>query len=305
VTESGPAPSGEQLVLTHGDAQVVIVTVGGGIRTYAVGGRDILDGFDESAMSAGGRGQVLMPWPNRIAGGAYVFEGARNQLPLTEPANGNAIHGLVRWATWSVAEAAIDRTRLRLRLHPQPGYPFLLDLELEYALGADGLTIRTRARNVGPTRCPFGTGAHPYLSVGGAIDDATLRVPAGTVLHADERGIPVGRASVEGTAYDFRAARSIGPTVLDHCLTDLERDTDGRAWVALSGPTGATVRLWVDEAYRFLMLFTGDTLPDGGRHSLAVEPMTCAPNAFVSGDGLIVLEPGEKFEGTWGIVPRM
>jgi aldose 1-epimerase len=53
------------------------------------------------------------------------------------------------------------------------------------------------------------------------------------------------------------------------------------------------------------MLFTGDSLPDASRRrgGLGVEPMTCAPNAFASGDGLRVLEPGESFSAAWGIAP--
>ena len=132
-----------------------------------------------------------------------------------------------------------------------------------------------------------------------------LRSPASTVLRSDDRGIPVSSADVAGTPFDFRRPRAIGSTVLDHAFTDLERDAGGRAWVELSVPDGPAVRLWVDAAYPYLMLFTGDTLPGGGRRSLAVEPMTCAPNAFVSGDGLVVLEPGEAFEGSWGVVPHV
>jgi aldose 1-epimerase len=129
-----------------------------------------------------------------------------------------------------------------------------------------------------------------------------LRVPARTVLRSDERGLPTGRAAVAHTEYDFRKPRRIGPTTLDHAVTDLERDDDGIARVELSDPDrGTQVWLWVDEAYPYLMLFSGDQLPDVHRRSLAVEPMTCPPNAFRTGDALIVLEPGSSFTSTWGI----
>ena len=67
--------------------------------------------------------------------------------------------------------------------------------------------------------------------------------------------------------------------------------------------SGDTLTVWLGESYRYLQLFTGDPLPDVDRRSLAVEPMTCAPNAFRSGDGLLVLEPGESATATWGIQP--
>ena len=84
---------------------------------------------------------------------------------------------------------------------------------------------------------------------------------------------------------------------LDHCFTDLSRDDDGRGRIELGG----RATLWVDESYPYVMVFTGDALPDVARLSVAVEPMTCAPNAFRSREGLRVLEPGESMTATWGI----
>jgi aldose 1-epimerase len=109
---------------------------------------------------------------------------------------------------------------------------------------------------------------------------------------------------VEGTEYDFREPRPIGDTKLDHAFTDLVRDDDGRARVELRDPDdGRALSLWLDEPYAYLQLFTGDPLPSVGRRSLAVEPMTCAPNAFRTGDGLLVLEPGATATASWGIQP--
>ena len=190
-------------------------------------------------------------------------------------------------------------------LHPQPGYPFSLALSIEYELSERGLLVRTTAMNTGTETCPYGAGAHPYLTVGTeTIDPVILHAPGRTVLQSDERGLPVGTASVEGTEYDFRQPRPIGSTVLDNAFTDLERDEDGVARVELREPEhGAGVTLWVDKTYAYLMLFTGDPLPDVNRRSLAVEPMTCPPNAFRSGESLVRLEPGDSFVSVWGIEP--
>jgi aldose 1-epimerase len=190
-------------------------------------------------------------------------------------------------------------------LHPQPGYPFSLALRLEYALSDAGLEVRTTATNVGREACPYGAGAHPYLTIGTAtVDPLVLRAPGGTVVESDERGLPVGRTAVDGTEYDFRASRPIGSTKLDNAFTDLERDGDGRARVELSDPeSGDGVVLWVDLSYGYLMLFTGDSRPDVARRSLAVEPMTCPPNAFRSGEAVIRLEPGGSTTSVWGIAP--
>jgi aldose 1-epimerase len=299
------SPSGEQVELAFGDQRAVVVEVGGGLRSYSISGRDVLDGYGVDGMSTSGRGQVLIPWPNRLQEGSYEFEGRRHQLALTEPEAQNAIHGLVRWSSWDVAERQPHRVVMEHALHPQPGYPFSLVLRLEYALTERGLEVRTTAKNVGHEACPYGCGAHPYLTVGTeTIDPVELRAPGTAVLRSDERGLPIGSAGVDGTEYDFRQPRQIGSTKLDNAFTDLERDEDGLARVQLRHPhDGTELTLWVDGSYRYLMLFTGDPLPDVNRRSLAVEPMTCPPNAFRTGTALIRLAPGESTTSAWGIVP--
>ena len=298
MTEPPFAPSGEQVELAHGDQEAVVTGIGAGLRRYSAGGRAVLDGYEADELCPSGRGQLLAPWPNRIADGSYEFGGSTYQLALDEPERRNAIHGLVRWSQWSVAERAPDRAVLEYTLFPTPGYPFALALRAEYALSGDGLGVRIEATNVGVEPCPYGAGQHPYLAVeADRVDGVELQVPAATVLESNERGVPVGGSPVAGEL-DFRAARQIGATVLDHCFTGLDRDSDSRTHVRLGETT-----LWVDDSWPYVMVFTGDPLPDVARRSVAVEPMTCAPNAFRSGDGLVVLEPGQTHAGTWGITP--
>jgi aldose 1-epimerase len=298
---------GEQLEIACGQQRVGVVELGGGLRSYAVVGRDVLDGFPPGERPTSGRGQVLAPWPNRIENGSYDFDGQRMQLPLTEPEHGNAIHGLVRRATWSLVEQESDRVVLDYVLEQQPGYPFALAFAIEYALSDQGLAVTTTARNIGPQACPYGLGQHPYLTLGTpSVDTLRLKVPGAAVLLSDERGLPVRTEAVDGTEYDFRAGRTIGGTVLDNGYTRLERDIDGRARVLLDDPEdGSGVTLWVDESYPYLMVFTGDPLPDVARRAIAVEPMTCPPNAFRTGESLIRLAPGESTASTWGIEPRL
>jgi len=307
VSEAGVAIAQGQIEIARGEHRVGVVALGGGLRSYEVAGRELLDGFPPGERPTSGRGQVLAPWPNRIENGSYEFDGKRLQLPLTEPENGNAIHGLVRGATWNLVDLAADSVILDYVLEPQPGYPFTLALTIEYALSDAGLTVTTAARNVGTDTCPYGAGQHPYLTLGTlTVDTLQLRVPGEVVVVSDERGIPVRSESVDGTEYDFRAGRTIGGTVLDNVYTDLERGTDGRARVLLDDLAGdAGMTLWVDEAYPYLTVYTGDPRPDVARRSIALEPMTCPPNSFRTGESLIRLEPSESTASTWGIEPRL
>lgn len=300
-----PAPSGQQVEIRHKGQTATIVEVGGGVRAYHVDGRPVLDGYDVKAMCDGGRGTPLLPWPNRILDGHYVFRDQELQLALTEPPRHNAIHGLARWANWSALDVQPARVTMGLDLHPQPGYPFSLALRITYVLSDAGLAVHTEARNVGAAAAPFGAGQHPYLTVGAThVDEADLEIPAASLLDMDERGIPTGRRLPVGqTDLDFRRFRRIGDARLDHCFADLERDDQGRAWLRLrAGPGGPHVALWLDASYRYVQAFTGDTLaPSRRRTGLALEPATCPANAFNTGAHLRVLEPGESWEGAWGL----
>lgn len=305
MTTQGVLPSGRQMELAWGHQRAVVTEVGGGLRCYTAGERPILDGFGAGEMCRGGRGQVLAPWPNRLHRGRYRFDGVDHQLPLEEAEAGNAIHGLVRWANWEVIEQEAHRVVMGHLQHPRPGYPFAVDLGVEYRLGVDGLTVTTTAGNAGDRRLPFGLGFHPYLTVGtDHVDEAILRVPGESRIDVDGHGT-ASRTSVAGGEVDFRDPRPIGDLRLDTCFGDLETE-GGRARVALASPDGsAAVTLWMDRPFAYVMVFTGDTLtPSRRRQGLAVEPMTCPPQALRSGVGLQVLAPGETVTARWGIEPE-
>ena len=296
-------PSGRQFRLVHDDQEAVVTEVGGALRSYTVAGRPVLDGFAEAEPRTDARGETLLPWPGRIGNGRYRFEGEDHQLPLSEPDQRNAIHGLVRWVNWVAEPESAARLVVRYRLHPQDGYPFCLDLAVTFELRRAGLSVALATTNLGTGPAPFGAGFHPYLNVGTPrIDPCQLRVPAATALLADSRMLPTGRIPVEGTELDFRTPRPLGSTQLNTAFTDLARDPDGLARVSLEAPEGRRLVLWMEPSFGWLMVFTGDALPTPRRRrGLAVEPMTCPPDAFRSGEDLTVLGPGETATAGWGI----
>jgi aldose 1-epimerase len=266
----------------------------------------VIDGYGVEERCSGARGQPLIPWPNRLRDGRYTWDGSEHQLSLSEPAVGNAIHGLVRWRNWQVRSREPARVVLGQVLYGEPGYPYILDLELEYALETRGLTVTMGAVNIGGEACPYGAGMHPYLSLGAArVDEAILSIAASRELVFDERAIPVSDRPLDGGALDFRSPRAIGGARLDGCVTGLSRDSAGEARVTLRSADGARgVTLRLSREFDYLMVFTGDTLPAAARRrGVALEPMTCAPDAFRSGAGLVRLEPGERHRASWGLEP--
>jgi aldose 1-epimerase len=301
------APSGEQFEITGGGYRAVVTEGGATLRVLEYAGTPLVHGFAEDEMSSTGRGQLLMPWPNRIGDGRYDFEGRELQLGLTEPARGNASHGLVRWAAWSPEEHASSSVSLSYRLMAQSGYPWTVDLHVLYDLSADGLTVTQTATNLSDRAAPYASGAHPYLTAGpGGVDAWELTVPAAIRLVSDERMLPAGEEDVAGTPYDFRVSRPLRDLHLDHAFGELTRDEGGVATALVRDPsTGRGAALWVDRHHRWLMVFSGDSGWDPPRQALALEPMTAPPDAFRSGRDLLTLaaagEPGDEVSVSWGI----
>ena len=296
-------PSGRQFAIAHGDFEAVVTQVGATLRRCTVGGVDVIDGFDADQRASGGRGQVLPPWPNRLAAGRYSFGGYDCQVPLNEPGRGNSIHGLVRWLEWTPVVHTSSAVPLRCTLHPQPGYEWELDLEVTHRLGVEGLTVSTVVVNRALQEAPFGIGFHPYLTVGTArVDDVELALPARSLLSVGDPDVEPSVVPLSGTG--FSQPGRIGPTLLDTAYTDLLRDADGRAVATVRDPhSGRRVDLWVDEQYRYLMVCTGDDLADPARRrrSVALEPMTCPPHALRHGVDVIRLQPSEPWQASWGL----
>jgi aldose 1-epimerase len=283
--------------LVSGDARLAVDLRGGGIRALSAGGWDVVDGYPTGTVPSGRRGGVLLPWPNRLRGGRWSWAGRELHLDVASAEKPNAAHGLLSWQPFGVLSRFSDAVTVGTVLEPRPGYPFRLLVALDYALAPRRLSVTVRVRNASAGPAPFGAGMHPYLAVGGsedgAVADAELTVPARTALGTDG-GLPTG----ERTAFDGAVGR-IGDGAIDTPLTDLVRDDDGWARVRLRGPAGA-VELGVDGAWPWLQVYTGDTLPAGQRRrSVAVEPMTCPPNALADGVDLVVLEPAATWSGTW------
>jgi aldose 1-epimerase len=299
--------TGAQFLISAGDYSATVTGLGAGLRQFRHRDRPVIAEYEPDELPPGAAGQLLAPWPNRIDGGRYSLGGTSYQLDLSEPARGNAIHGLTRWAGWQEAEHAADVVRLRHVLYGRPGYPFCLDLTAEYRLTADdGLQVSITASNAGSRPAPYGTGQHPYLTAGTPlVDDCELLLPATRWLQADDRGIPLGEPQdVAGTRYDFRQPRRLADTRLDDAFTGLTPGPDGRAWAELS--SGSTrVAFWAGQGHRWLQVFTGDALdPAHRRRAIAIEPMTCPPNSFVTGIDLLILQPGDSITHQWGVCVR-
>jgi len=300
------APSGEQISLVHGDLSAVVTEIGAALRSFRLGPRPVIWEFPAGEIDSGSRGQVLAPWPNRLEDGSYRFGEIVATAALDEPGRRNAIHGLVRWMPWRLEDRTADRATLSCVIAPQPAYPFRVGLELGYELNDGGLEVTCAATNTGADSAPFGLGFHPYLLGGSSgIDEARVQLLASRRLLLDERGLPVGEEAVAGSAFELDG-RPLGSLVLDDCYTGLTVGPDGR-WRASVALGEARSEIWADAVFAYAMCYTGDTLADPAerRGAMAIEPMTCPPNAFRTGTDVIELRPGERWQASWGLAARL
>jgi aldose 1-epimerase len=290
--------------IADGAARAVVTEVGAGLRVFDVAGVPFVESYAEDAAPPMGAGAVLVPWPNRVAGARWMLDGEPQPLDVTEPARGNAIHGLVHQRPWRVTEHTGSSVTLEIDIDPAPGWPVPLRTMVSYAVDRGGLTVTHVVENIGHRAVPFGVGTHPYPRAGrSATDDCELRLAASTVLPLDpERMVPSGPARpVDGTELDFRTGRRLGGVMLDTPFGGCVPEADGLVHHRLTGPDGG-VELWADPDFRWVQVYTPDGFPGRGR-AVAVEPMTCPPDALNSGIDLIRLRPAERWTGRWGLRP--
>lgn len=295
--------SGNPITIAHGDYRAQVAPVGASLCSLTYGGRDLVVPFDPAGLRPSHRGAVLVPWPNRIIDGTYQRDGVTFQLPLTEPARHNAIHGLVDWNHFDSTAESETSVTLTTSVTPVPGYPHPLRVSVTYALGDDGLAWTIETENLGTDAAPYGVAVHPYFTAGpGRADDWTLTFPGTEYLEAtDDQMRPGERKLVTGTDVDFTEGRALRGISCDLPFTGLQR-TNGLAEAKLLGADGTGVAVSAGDDTPWMQAFTADSSdPDKNRVGVAVEPMTCPPDAFNSGTDLTMIAPAASHRVQWNI----
>ena len=297
--------------LTFAAQTAVVSPFGAALRRYFLTHNGLewnaVWGYHGGANKRGGQGDVLIPFPGRIKGGVYSLRGQNYELAQNDKDGPNAIHGFLRAQLFATERVSRSEAVFSYQLGEIPiaGYPFTLAIEVAYSLGADGLSTRFQIRNLGANPAPAGAGFHPYFCGDrGAVDDWQVTIAARDYIEL-ENFVPTGRVlPVQGTALDFRAGRMVGATRYNDCVARLERDAQGwsTAWVvAPDSPRRISIRM--DQNFDYVVVYTGDQIPaPANRQGFALEPMTCAPDAFNHAAwGLRVLAPGEVMSGCYVI----
>lgn len=302
-TSTHPPASGTNYTLTAGSSTVVVASLAAALRSYEQDGVALTETWGEDAIPAGGAGILLAPWPNRIADARWMLEGREQRLDVTEPALGNASHGLLRNTGYRPVHTAESEVVLEAEVFPQHGYPFHLLHRASYRLTEEQLTVTQELSNLSTAAAPFALGAHPYLKISDVpTEDLVLTVLADEVFETNEKSIPTGKVAVSGQT-DLRQGQRIGDIEFDAPFTGLP-STSARHEHVVAAPDGRSVTLWADPAFAYVHVYISTSYP-GVPKAVAVEPMTAPANAFNSGEGLRWLEAGETFSAQWGIRPAL
>lgn len=252
---------------------------------------------------------VLFPYPNRIRGGRYEWNGAEHRLPLDQVLNdseGNAIHGLCVDRPWRLAHSDSSSATGRFRLSvdaPERSafWPADFEIELRYEVRGPLLRADFRIRNPGATPLPWGLGTHPYfrlpLAADSAVSRCTVEAPV-TRQWELQNCLPTGKIVEVPEDRRLADAAYVDLMTLDDVFTGLEfRDGTFEATI-IDEQAGLQVVQRTPPAFREFVV-----CQKPGRAMICLEPYTCTTDAInlqASGveAGLRTLPPGGEFQ-TW------
>ena len=295
-----PDDEPHEVVLAAGDARLAVDLRGGGLRRLVVDDWDVIDGYPAGAVAGGlARAPCCVPWPNRVRDGRWTWHGARTAA--RRALAGRSRTRSTAWSPGSRGPSSTDgdrpppwgrcssRTRATPSGSPSPSTTTLAPDRL------DGHDAGAQPRHRGRPRSVSGC---TRTCTSGRTRTAASAAPS-SPFRPGRRWTPrAGCPPAPRTGSTGTSAGSVTGRSTPRSPTWSATTTAGPG-CGCAGRSGELV-LAVDEAWPWLQIYTGDTLPEGQRRrSLAVEPMTCPPNALADGRDLVVLEPGGDWSGTW------
>jgi aldose 1-epimerase len=232
---------------------------------------------------------LLTPWVNRVRNGNYSFKGKNYQLPINEPALGNAIHGLLARAPFTLIQQSDSSVTLEHAYKgEEPNYPFPFTFRYCYTLTDEGaLEITFESQNTGTNPMPFACGWHPYFSFPNTTAaDLTIKFHPISRFLSDSQMIPLKEENLQGQTEFIFSQEKVDHVFrlvpLEKHLTELIDHKHNRSLILEQSSV----------QFPFLVVFQPE-----GYNSVAIEPMTANTDAFNTSDGLIELAPQEVFSG--------
>lgn len=289
----------DEITLSLGEVSARVSPEGASLTELTVLGKTVIEHVSAQAASQSFAGATLAPWPNRLKDGEWVYEGKKLRFENLDDLN-NANHGLVFNRTFEVETNTGSTVVFRLNLGEDAGYPFRVQLKVEYALSVSGVTSSIKVENLGSETAPIAFGAHPYIAVD---DECEITITAETQAVNDERMIPIAFEPASKNKNANGSPLRFGGLQIDDCFGGLARDPEGISSCVVRRSSGDQITVWQDEAFKYLMVYAHHSLNELGMSAsgLALEPQTSPANALQSGTDLYLLQPGKTKVANWGI----
>ncbi|MBL7816868.1 MAG: aldose 1-epimerase [Saprospiraceae bacterium] len=285
----------------QGDAFEMTSQYGSCLLDLRFAGQSVLDGYktpDDLVANAWAKNVFLLPYPNRLRDGQYVFGGKTYQFEINNADTQNSIHGFGKNVPMTVKKVETNDQMAKIHCTWQhdgshPAYPFRFTFSVIMTLKNSDFEIELRFKNDDEQAIPVGLGWHPYFIMSEKVDDTSLQMPDSQLIVIDERMLPTGEKQDYSA---FKNLTKIGSTSLDNGFFITEKGE--KASVILQSERGH-LHYWQEigaAKWNFVQIFTPPH-----RQSIAVEPMTCNIDAFNNQDGLVLLTPKATLEGKFGV----
>jgi galactose mutarotase-like enzyme len=222
----------------------------------------------DTSKSVRGGVPVLFPSPGRLDGDAFSAKGHRFGMKQ---------HGFARTLAWTVFAVHDTPPSVVLTLESndetRSQYPYDFLLTFTFSLLGNALEITQSVENRSREAMPFALGFHPYFLV---KDKALARIETPATRALDN----TVKREVPFTGFDFTKGE-----------VDLHLEDHGSSSAALDRGDGTRIEVHgSDEFWRWVIW----TLP--GKEFVCLEPWTAAGNALNSGDRLLHVDPGARYE---------
>lgn len=292
-----------ELLSAHGGIiNALLFTDSHGVQHNVIAGFDTAQAIEQDQYY---RGVPLYPFVNRLDAGRYDFAGRSYQFPVNEAARNNALHGFIQHLPVQISSSHLSPSRAQAQAvydyaGDRDAYPFPACIVMTYTLDSAGsLELEMSVHNLSSCEVPVGIGWHPYFTLGEPVDNLHLQLPASKRVVVDERLLPTGVLQPQDA---FVTPTLVGDTGFDTCfLLDAATASDCSVQevVLWSERARHGVAIWQTSGrgqFNYLQICIP---PD--RASIAIEPVSCGINAFNTGEGIALIQPGASLAATCGV----
>lgn len=242
--------------------------------------------FEELYSNEFGKNDILFPFPNRLDGGSYEYNGTRYVFPINEKEFNTSIHGFLRERNFHFAREIIEKNSIEIAFsHTFDGesfYPFPFVFEIAYRIGSDFFQASFSIINTGNQTMPFGLGWHPYFVLD-KHGSGKVNLPPLKEYLADDRYLPTGEIRIDTDGFFEPDGHFYNAT--------FEIMEESPTYSLILGEN--ILEMKASDSFSFLQLYTPP-----GMEVMAVEPMTCCINSFNNKIGLMELSPKDIFYAT-------